>query len=446
MSIGRQGAVRVVLGGICLVAMLLAGFLIAALFVPLPLSLLQPLVEARFSRLVAPLDLSAGSLAVTWDPAAATVTLDAEEVLLLDREERVVGNLPRVEVDLSLGELLHGRSEIAAIRLYEAKVALEMEEKGPRLSVGPYGPATEEAFLSGAGLGEVVSAFWDCRLVLPEIRLVDGLFFFLDPDAAVNLRFAVENLALRPGAGGSRTSLSSHLLVAGQRLEFDLTAEQDCAAGTLALSLYPKAVNPAILGEIVPGGGQLYPFEIPVSGRFDLDLGPDRNLLGLNFSLEGGAGSLEVASYAASNLAVEGMTLVGSYDALLQTLTLSEGRFELGRGTLLLEGTLRREAGTSWVSLHILFLGDALAQLLPRWFAGLQNALRRAATDEEIVEIGLDLSGSVDRDHTIAADGSFFLLAEPDLSESSPGSAGRLDFHLAGHLSEPRLVLTGQSP
>ncbi len=432
-----------------LLSIFFLGLLVASIFWPIPLPILQPLVESRLSRTIAPLRLSADSLALTLDPSAGSLTLIAEDIRIVDSDGQIVASLPRGEAEVSLAALLQGARAIVAYRLHEAKVALTFEEgAGLRLAVGPYGPASEVPLLGGEAFDKLTDRVWTCALgSFPKVYLDEGLLFVIDQKAAVNLRFAVQDLAFDLQASGSRLTLSSHMLVAGQRLNFNLAADQDCKSQTVAVSILPKGVHPAVLGEVIPGGGLLYPFEVPVSGQIDLRFGAERSLLGLEFDLTGGAGSLEVASYAANNLTVEGFSLIGAYSAAEKRLTLKQGRFDLEDGTLWLGGSIFQQAEQAWLALDVVFLGEALDQLLPRWFAGLQTSLRKALADYDgVPKIGLRLEGSLDRAHFIEAQGRFFLPTQAAPSGGGSQSSFQLDFRLEGRLQEPRLVIPGQTP
>ncbi len=449
MSRGRRFAIRGGLAAAGLAALLVLALLVAAIFWPIPLTLLQPLVEARLSRAVAPFSLSAEGMALRWGPGATSLTLIAQEITIRDDGGREVGALPRAEADLPLGDLLRGGPSIAALRLREPKVALIREDgAGWSLALSPFGPAAEQVLFAGPAFESQAEALWSCsRQDLPAIALSDASFYLVDQAAAVNLQFAGLGLTFLPAAQGGRLNLSSHLAVAGQRLAFDLTAEQLCADRSLTLSLIPKAVNPAILGEVVPNGGLLYPFEVPVSGRLDLSFSADRSLESLDFDLNGGEGSLEIASYAARNLVIEGLSLDGSYRVARRYLDLREGRLDLKEGRVLLGGEVTDAGEEARFSLHLVFLGESLANLLPRWFAGLQTALRKAtAQPEGLRDVGLTLEGRLDRNGDIDARGRFFHPALPQGGSAPPDAAYALDFRLTGRLTEPALVISGQTP
>lgn len=444
---------RAVLKG-CLVATALvlamvSSVLVVSVFWPLPLSFLQSLVSTAISRAVAPLNFAAEEIAFTWDPAGASVTLIASDIRLTGQDGSLIGELPNGEADLRLLGLMTGQAEIEAVRLNEPTIALAADRlRGLRFSVSPYGPAARQPMLKGADFERTIAALWDCTpQALPSVHLQNGVFYFLDQDAAVYLTFAVRDMTLQPRPRGSEVALSSHMLVAGQRLNFDLAARQDCRSRSLALSLFPKDVHPAVLGEVIPGGRLLYPFEMPVSGRLDLRFGPDRQLQGLDFNLTGGAGSLEVASYAARNLSVESLQLIGVYSSEQRELALTRGRFDLAEGSLLLEGRVYRETAGIHLALRVVFRGGELLHLLPRWFAGLRTALRKTLKAEhEAGDVSLTLDGVIDNEDRIDARGSFVVpFAQPGDS-AKPDEKLRLDFRLDGQISAPRLVVSGQVP
>lgn len=432
-----------------LVFALASSLLVVAIFWPLPLSFLQSLVSTMVSRTMAPLSVAADDVAFTWDPASGSITLIASDIRLTDADGALLGELPYGEADVRLVGLLTGQAEIEAIRLQEPTIALAVDsQQGLRLSVSPYGPATKLPMLKGAGFEQTIAALWDCRSqALPAIHLEKGVFFFLDQDAAVYLTFVLRDMELLLQPQGSQVTVSSHLLVAGQRLSFDLAARQDCATKSLTLSLFPQDIHPAVLGEVIPGGRLLYPFEVPVSGRLDMHFGPDRDLQGLDFNLTGGAGSLEVASYAARNLSVDSLQLIGVYSSEERELTLNRGRFDLAQGTMLLEGRVYREVEGIHLALRVDFRGGELLRLLPRWFSGLRTALRKTLKAEhEAGDVSLSLDGVIDNEDRIDAQGSFVVPFGDPGGRIDSKEKLRLDFKLDGQISAPRLVVSGQEP
>ncbi len=449
MTHAGKTAFRIVLAAIAAVLTLAGTVLVISVFWPISLSVMQPLATTLVSRTLAPLKVEVENLSFTWDPADGSVTFIATGVRLLDQNNKRVGELPYGEADLSLADMLTGRAEIKAVRLEEPRIVLAVDPgEGLSLSVGPYGPPIKQAVLKGVVLERAIAALWNCSIgPPPAVTLRNGAFAFLDQDAAVYLTFAVLDMTLQPRVLGSQVAVTSHMLVGGQRLNFYLAAQQNCRAKSLSLSLFPKAIHPAVLGEVIPGGRLLYPFEVPVSGRLDLSFGPDRSLLGLDFNLTGGAGSLEVASYAARNLSVEGLALVGSYSAALKELTLRKGRFDLEQGSVLLEGRVHRDPAGTRLALRVVFRGGELLRLLPRWFAGLRTALRKALKAEhEAGDVSLSLNGVIDDKNWIDARGSFVVpFADPG-EKVKPNEKLRLDFRLDGQISAPRLVVSGQVP
>ncbi len=432
-----------------LLSTLMMALLVVAIFWPLPLSILQSLASSILSRAVAPLQIAAEDISLTWDPVGGAVTFIATDVQIQDREGNLLGELPSGEVDLALVRLIAGEAMVTALRLDKATLALvDDSAQGLRLSVGPNGSVTSPALLRGPALDQVIGQLWDCsRQALPSVQFTDSAFFFRDQAAAVYLAFALNDMRLEPRPLGGQIALASHLLVAGQRLSFDLAAEQDCATSSLALTLFPKDIHPAVLGEVIPGGRLLYPFEVPVSGRLEMRFGPDRGLKDLDFNLTGGAGSLEVASYAARNLAVESLQLIGSYSSEKRELTLKRGRFDLEEGSMLLEGRVFREAEGVHLTLRAVFRGGELLRLLPRWFAGLRTALRKTLKAEyEAGDVSLSLDGVIDDSERIDARGSFVVPFADHGRSAGPNEKLRLDFRLDGQVSAPRLVVSGQTP
>ncbi|MEO1065597.1 MAG: hydantoinase B/oxoprolinase family protein, partial [Actinomycetota bacterium] len=125
-------------------------------------------------------------------------------------------------------------------------------------------------------------------------RLEDGSFTFSDEASAVHLRAEALDLGFRSSELERHAELDFYLLVGGQRLSFSVEVSRSCVEDEFRVTVFPDAVHPGVLGEIIPGLGFLYPFELPVTGSVAFELDAARELRHVAFELSGGSGTLEL--------------------------------------------------------------------------------------------------------------------------------------------------------
>lgn len=438
---------------------LLAGFValaVTAAYRPLPLDLLQSATEERLSRQVAPLRLSAGRLWGQWHPAGPSLTLRAEQLILSDQAGRTLATAPVAEASLSLGALLRGDALFTDMCLERPSFAITRSDDGAvRVGLGLADPALDRLPFAASrlqALGELLFSHGDEDRPLPEMTVEDGVASYRDEATGTWLRFADLNINAKAAAEGPQARLSLVLLVGDQRLGFAAQLRRDPSEGGLMLMLSPDGVRPAILSEVLPGSGYLAPFEVPISGLVKARFDENQALLGLEFDLFGGPGSLEVADYNASNLYVDSLRLRGSYDPRAQRLELTSGTLDLANAKVHFGGSLQESGGRLILALAAQLFGGELSQLMPRWFAGLRGVLN---VDEKMQvgssETHLSLEGSIQPSRRlITVSGTIQLWGAATAGEF--GDAGdaaplrSLGFRLEGPLAAPRLMIKAPEP
>lgn len=133
-------------------------------------------------------------------------------------------------------------------------------------------------------------------------------------------------------------------------------------------------VNPAILSDLLPGLKALEPTEIALSGRAKMVLDGDFTLRTVDLLVRGGPGSLEVAQYVGTNIALTTLSANLSYSGTTDRLLISNLALDLGGRHL--TGSLSSIPSDA---AHRRFTGDltlrntSWSDVMPMWFATLDR-------------------------------------------------------------------------
>ncbi len=432
----------------------LAGLLLVALYRPLPLSIYRESVAGAFDAWLEPWRLTIEETSWKWDPAGPTVILIGEGLTLFDERGRLLATAPSAKARLPLGSFLTGALDPVEIELSRPEVAVtRAEDRAIQISLGSPETSPDRAVFSPGDLKALAGALSRCEdAPLPEVKVVDGAASYVDPVNAVHLLFADLDASVRREADAVKALMAFDLLVGDQRLDFALEARRDCDTAAVSVALIANEVNPAVLGEVLPGGRILYPFELPISGTVRLQLDRLGRLADLEFELAGGAGSLEVAAYTANNLYVQSLGIAGRYDPHVPRLEFDEAVIDLVEGDVRVEGAIEERQGVLLVALSAQLHGVDLSALVPRWFAGLHAALDGdlpGSTPPEETRLALEARVAPGREE-IEASGTIELWGGAEQSALPAPSEGtpqrHLDFRLEGLLTAPQLLVREQEP
>ncbi|MBX9925337.1 MAG: hypothetical protein K2Y05_03175 [Hyphomicrobiaceae bacterium] len=169
----------------------------------------------------------------------------------------------------------------------------------------------------------------DNRGVLSEWRIADGS---IDLDRSLENKLATARARIATSRGP---------------WTIDVEAAQDSPSGHILLLANIRDLNPRILGLALPQLAVLQPLDLPVSGRFKIEVGTEGALQAVSVALEGSRGTLVLPAVTDGPFGIDKLVIAARYGA--GRVDLDTASLAWGNSLVALKGVAQADAnGRGW--------------------------------------------------------------------------------------------------
>ena len=335
---------------------------------PLSLKFLTPVIERALSDENMAVDVDDTVLA--WAGWQRTFDVRVRGVRVLDRDGRLMAELPEVSVSLSARGLLHGLVAPTALDAIGARLVLVHAADGawrfradetaddrpaalPFLLqdlLAPPDPHRNLGYLRSAGIYE------------SSLTVID--------EASGRVFVARDtNISFQRDEGGLRAHMSAVADIAGKSTRISADARYHAASGVLESAVDVVNLDPATFSSLSPSLKPLAGLNVALNGRITLGFDPQFRLARAGFDITGENGQLEPAAFSLPQAAtLRRLRVRGRMPDGLTAVDLEEAQVDLGGPTIGLRGRVEAldtapKASGAMVIRNV--STDALRQLWP---------------------------------------------------------------------------------
>ena len=308
---------------------------------PIVLGNVTPYLEAALNREDSQFQLGIDQAVLSWGDWQHALEIRAYGVRGTESDGGVAFSAKEVVMDLAMPPLLQGEFrplEVAVInpwirivRTADGVVSLDVGADPPDPSTIDGEERLRRAALEGSQIMQVIMAAGETIPALQDLErftVVDADLWIDDQylDAVWNAPKA--NLVLTRPADGINLDVTMLMRLDGVDVPVDATAVYDQTSRIVDANVSFGRVSIARVLDVLPVELEADGITAPVSGRLALQLDGDLALLGGNFSLEAGAGEIDLPAYFEAPFGFQFAVARGSLGRSLSGIDVSEFRVE----------------------------------------------------------------------------------------------------------------------
>lgn len=311
---------------------------------PISLGFITPAVESAINaRTASKIEIEDTILA--WRDVARTLDLRAVGVTVHSPDGRRLAQLPEVAVSLSARALLRGMVAPTRLDVVGAKLTLT------RAPNGSFGIATSEAPTEDEPkdraendstsalpllLAELLQPPDPERSMgyLQEVSVTQAEATLFDQATGRLWRAPRADVTMTRDAAGIRAEANLVIDLAGELARVSATALYLAVDRQIDVSARTTPFQPAALAALDERLARLSALRVPISGRTQFRIDPDGRLLGLDFEIQGGQGTLSEPAYFTADIDIRRLRVRGSASAGFDRVDVSEGMLDLNGPTV----------------------------------------------------------------------------------------------------------------
>ncbi len=335
------------LGGLIGLVLLLLVILAARLQLgPIEVDALTPVLTSVIDDRLGPLTSEIKGVTIDWRLGHAAVEVAGTDLAIRDSTGRVVLALPKLTISVDLRSLVRRQPLIKRINLVgptlhvirnrAGDLGLDVSSDEPEPTSEPETVSLFDAIdqlATGRGPFAVLGR-------LEEVGIVGATARFDDESTGISARLVDGKAVLHPEPGGLAIDFEAGLRLGEAHAGVSGKLAYAAATQRLNLNVALGAINPASL---TPSLGAVLPilakFDLPIAGRFDAELSPER-IEHAGIELSADSGVLLDPALVDGRLAIKRAGGRLGFDGVAGRLDLDRVAIELGGPVLELRGTL----------------------------------------------------------------------------------------------------------
>jgi uncharacterized protein YhdP len=313
---------------------------------PLRLETLTPYLEQALQPADGSYAVRIGGTRLTWAGWERTFDLRADDVRVMDPENRPVASIPEVSITLSVRALLLGTVAPTAIEILRPQLTilreadgefrvLQEDQQAATAIEAPAAPILPQFFdrLAEAEDKDQPTAFLD------RVAIVDGTLNIVDRRSGITWTVPDADLSVRRTEGGLQGSLMMAIDRLGDPARFNAGITFDEATGSILLNGTFNGVKAGPLALMDRRLALLRGFVMTFNGSLTTSFTADGQLGDSRLELVGGSGTAMLLGELDSPLIVKQAHFAG-------TLNANDDRLTLDDATLVLDGPVLKATGT----------------------------------------------------------------------------------------------------
>lgn len=388
-------------------------------------------------------------------PINGTLEFHFNTARALDYGDNILASTPTISAEVNIYSIFNNRKEIRNIVLHNPKFNIIRTLGGAlKFDIGNSNDGSSGIIL------ETILIYFATIPSIPdtetqqssiELSILNSDLTIGDEITGSLLHAPNANITLKPNTKGVGCSYDINFLARGEDLHISGECLYNTANEMINILTKLDDIRPALLTEIAPQFTYLAPLEVRLSGEVNLVLDKTLTVDKAEFDLTSGKGTLEIIDYIGKNLEVNSFNIAGRILNDFSHIELDNLIIDLELAQAKANALISRNNHNLDIKLDALFTGASITELLPSWFAYIENESLECinpSTSNIYKQSSLSIDGVYNlKQHQINALGKISCLdnklAENDTTHSSNTSLNAnamQKFSIDGTFSSPNLT------
>ncbi len=326
---------------------------------PISLGFLSPYIENAVNTPEREFRLRLENTILTWAGWERTLDIRILNVRVLGPGGSLIGSIPEASFSLSGAALVQGRLAPRTIELFGPKLLVRRDRDGS-FEVG-FGEDPASSRDVAANLLDQLSIAPEEeaeQTYLTRLDILGADVTIIDQMLKKSWHVPATDVHLLRDAGGMRGAVSMVVDVDGRQTELEIDGAYRADSRQLDAVAEFSEVSPAAFSSVFQELEPLRAFELPFKGRLTVSMTIDGDVETVGFDLTGGQGQLVLPAPFAQSMAVEEVSVRGSYYGEDEIIAFDEVAVDLGEdGRLQLPSPIDHEMPVRSVRVESRYFG-----------------------------------------------------------------------------------------
>ncbi|MDD5586108.1 MAG: DUF3971 domain-containing protein [Alphaproteobacteria bacterium] len=337
--------------GVLVVAFLLLAWKVSSQ--PMTSTALTPYVEAAIEKLLPNSQATIAKTLIEWDNVDHSIALHGEQVILRDRQDKIIAEFPTAKMKLSVLALLQGRFFPSELKIDEPQLWFTRRADGTVWFGGEAAGNTAEGPSESLSIWDALRHFTSeitGRGRFLDLAITRAVVSIHDEEIKQDWAIKIPLLALHHGWDELTGQAQIEVDQKGHSSVLDARYAYDFGPKEHGVTIQFREVNPALLAVLQPKLVALTAADLPLTGKVEVTTDRDLNIVKMATQIGGGKGRLVMPSFWDKPRAVESLKVQGTYDRQTHRLDVPVADIDFGgpKLSLKLEGKEPPSGGTPY--------------------------------------------------------------------------------------------------
>ena len=356
---------------------------------PVPISILNQMIEDAARPALQGGDLTIGDTILIWAAEERELSLRLSDVLLEGADGNEIARVPQLAFELSVPALFRGVLAPTSIDLYGVSATV-LRRPGTGVTLALAGadeaPASDASFV-----GPMLEALLDENDrssplgYLSRFGIKEAKLLFVDEVNGVSFEAPTASVVIFRGDGGIAGIMNANFAIADTVAHLELNGFLPAAADAARIEMSASDIVPAAFARMSPAFEDYAVFDAPLFAEGELSIARDGDLKSARLKLQSGTGRINLPEPWDTSIPLEKAQGRVEVDGAARAITVTELAFKAGPHEASVSGSIdyRMGEGLNIAGVSVDLTSEEVHTEVPGFFAGPVD-LERLRLDADI--------------------------------------------------------------